>query len=580
MINRMKNFTHQITSLVKLVALVLLVAVSANLSAGTFYVRPVGDATSWSSLSGITADQIITTNSPVIDSLSTYYFAKGSYVLTASAIDPATSLPAPIAPKLLTGKIYGGFSGLETAIDLAARVLEDKDANGLVEPWEFKNETVLKGAVPASDATGSYIRMLTLTGGEVNGVTFFDFYYYGTSLPTPTAFPGAIVLGIVSSSPWASSDVVENAGKLIYCTVRKLKAAGMAPVMMTNQFSVVDHCLFEECSTEGLNPNGGGGAIFMNTLGGRVQNSVFRNNEAKQVGSNAGRGGAIYGNTYAPINPHNNAIIENCLFYNNSAAMWGGALRLDGVAGKRGAQIINCTMVNNSTNGTGVACVELIQSGLIVNSIVLDDDKDEIRLHSKNFTASNIFGTLNGVAASPGTDMVPGKTAADLGFVRPTTFTGAIGSPDGAFFDQASYDAIRKANFKINVATSPAVTTPALSVLPSAYTIDAAIPIVNMDLSTKDLMGVDRTGARTLGAYQYSTGGTALSAVKMGGLNVYSANGTIILNELAGKMASVYSISGKLLKNVKVNSNNFSIPVSEGFYLVKVANQVAKVIVK
>ncbi len=583
----MRNSTQQLFRGVKKTALFLMLGISANISAdvapATFYVRPVGDATSWSAMTGVTAEQIITSNAPAIDTISTYYFAKGTYVLTATKIDAETQLPMQIAPRLTTGKIYGGFSGAETTIDLAARMVEDKDANGIVEPWEFKNETVFKGAVPANDIAGSALRMLTVTGGEVNGVTFFDFYFFGDLVPAPAAYAGAIILGIPNSSPWATSDVIENAGKLTFCTVRKIRAAGAGPIMMTNQFSTIDKCLIEECSTDGLTPNLGGGAIYMNTLGGRVQNSVLRNNEAKQVGSNAGRGGAIYANTYSTINPKNNAIVENCLIYNNTAATWGGAIRIDGVAANRGGQIINCTMVNNSTNGGGVACVELIQSGLIVNSIVVDDDKDEIRLHSANsFAASNIFGTVVGIAANPGTDMVSGKATADLGFVRPTTTTGAIGSSDGDFFDEDTYNEIRKANFNINVATSPAVTTPALTVLPDAYTANAAILIDNKTLLTTDLMGVDRVGTgvvRTLGAYQF-TAATGLKNLKMGELNAYAANSSIVVKESEGRMASIFSVSGQLIKDVKLMSANANIPMNAGFYLVKVENKVAKVIVK
>jgi len=322
----------------------------------------------------------------------------------------------------------------------------------------------------------------------------------------------------------------------------------------------------------------------MNNLGGRVQNSVLRNNEAKSAASNAGRGGAIFAQTNATINPENNAIIENCLIYNNTSAGWGGAIRGDGIAGgHRGIQVVNCTMANNSTNGSGVASVELIQSGLIVNSIVVGDDKDEIRLHStNNFTASNIFGTLNGLAASPGTNMVSGKLTADLGFTRPTTFTGKAGSPGDDFFDQAGYDEIRKANFKINSAQSLAVTTPALTVLPGAYTVNAAIIITNTAISTKDILGVERTGglySRTLGAYQF-TGVTALHNLEMGTLNAYSENRNIVIKASEGKMASIFSVSGQLLKNVQLNSNEFYVPVSEGFYFIKVDNKIAKIIVK
>jgi hypothetical protein len=577
----MKISTHLLLNGVKLMSFFAIVALSTEIMASTFYVRPVGDATSWTNLTGINSEQIITSNAPVIDTVSTYYFAKGTYVLTATSIDPVTTLPVQITPKLTTGKIFGGFSGTETSIDLAARELEDKDENGIIEPWEFKNETVFRGAVPASDLAGSSRRMLTITGGEVNGVTFFDFYYFGDLIPVAAPYSRAIILGPATSTPTLASDIPSNAGKMSFCTVRKIKAGGMGPIMMTNQYSIVDNCLFEECSTEGLSPNGGGGAIFMNSFGGRVQNSVLRNNEAKSNASNAGRGGAIYAIGYASLNPQSNVIIENCLIYNNTSANWGGAVRADGIANSRGAQIINCTMANNSTNGLGVASVELIHTGLIVNSIVLGDDKDEIRLHSaNNFAASNIFGTLNGMPANPGTNMVAGKATSDLEFVRPTTFTGAIGSPDGDFFEEDYYDEIRKANFRISSSESLAVTTNALNSLPESYESNPSILIENNTLISKDMLGVVRTeGARTIGAYQF-TDATGLFQINWGELNAYSSNGAIIIEESGAKIANIYSISGQLIMDVKLISSYESIPMPAGFYIVKAENKTAKVIVR
>ena len=427
--------------------------------------------------------------------------------------------------------------------------------------------------------------MLTVTGGEVNGVTFFDFYYFGDLLPTAVAYPGAIILGVVSTFPALADDVVEKAGKMICCTVRKIKAGGMGPIMLTNQYSLVDKCLFEECSTEGLNPNGGGGAIYTNNLGGKIKNSVLRNNLAKFGGSNSGRGGAIWAGTNTLINPENNTIVENCLIYNNTAAGYGGALRFDGVANKRGIEVINCTMANNLTqaSGAGLASVELIQSGLIANSIVVGDTKGEIRFHAaNNFAASNIVGELVGMAASPGTDMVSGKLVADLGFKSPTSFNGNIGSPGDDFFDQASYDEIRKANFTINSATSPAVTTAALNSLPTEYTVNAALLIPYTTVPTTDLMGVSRTGgaySRTIGAYQF-TGATAVKQINDSELNAYAGDGGIVVNNLSGKVLSLFSVSGQLIKTISIESNQMTIPANKGFYLVSVANKVAKIVVR
>jgi len=61
---------------------------------------------------------------------------------------------------------------------------------------------------------------------------------------------------------------------------------------------------------------------------------------------------------------------------------------------------------------------------------------------------------------------------------------------------------------------------------------------------------------------------------------VYAADGNIILNNLSGKTASVYSFSGQLLKSVKLTSDFVTIPVAKGLYLVSVNGEVTKVVLK
>ncbi|MGI6575501.1 MAG: hypothetical protein ACOX3A_06595 [bacterium] len=41
--------------------------------------------------------------------------------------------------------VYGGFAGTEDSE--AERALSDRDGNGIIEPWEFANETLFTGAV-------------------------------------------------------------------------------------------------------------------------------------------------------------------------------------------------------------------------------------------------------------------------------------------------------------------------------------------------------------------------------------------------------------------------------------------------
>jgi hypothetical protein len=215
--------------------------------------------------------------------------------------------------------------------------------------------------------------------------------------------------------------------------------------MLTNQNSVIDHCLIEENVSLA---NNSGGPVFMNLFGGKITGSVIRNNASAGTG---GRGGGVYASTSAATGDLN-AIVENCVIHNNSASN-GGGLRVDAQAGKRGIQILNNTIVNNKTTGN-TASVELINSGLIANSIVvnttLEEGGTEIRCHAANhFFSNTIYGDSTYVAGGLKSGNSAGKVTSDMKFVNPTTFTGIMIPDYTSPFNQATYDAIKQANFKL-----------------------------------------------------------------------------------------------------------------------------------
>ncbi len=523
----------------------------------TFYVRPASDNTSWTSLTGIDPDQIVTSNSPTIVGTNTYYFAKGTYTLAGVTVT--------------TGKIYGGFSGNETSINLTQRALSDKDGNGIIEPWEMTNETVINGTHPISGAVTS-ARLITVTGGEINGLTIQD--HHCSNL-------GAVLLGVVASAPTAAQDIDENAGEMIYCTVRKIKSTANAPIMSTNKSSLIDYCLIEECSSTSTS-TGATGAIFFNAFGGRLSNSVIRNNQATAAGTNT-RGGAIRSTT---TSGDMNVIIENCVIYNNTSGGPGGAIRSDGVASKRGIQIINCTLVNNkTTTATNTGSIDMVNGGLVVNSIVVNDPQHEIRANStNNYISNNAYGTYTGSTAYPNTNMEAGKTAADFNFVSYSIFQGAM-QPGDVGFDQATYDAIRASNFKITAAASAAVTTPGLKTLPSSYLIGGTGGSVALTatIPTTDITGTTRNPSYNydLGAYQLSGPLTALTNDnEISKSAIFAFENEIIVSNAKGTSIAVYSVTGQLLKSINANSDRVSITADKGIYIVRVGAKVAKVLLK
>ncbi len=527
-----------------------------NNSASTYFVRPEGDNSSWTQLAGINPKQIITSNAPEILGNNTYYFSKGVYIMSGIT--------------LASGKIYGGFKGDESTIDLGDRELSDKDGNGIIEPWEFTNETVINGTAPFVGTGTLTNRLLTVTGGEVNGVTLQDHYFNDGSSS------GTIILGAVSSAPTTTLDVSSNAGRMINCTVKKIKAL-KGPVMLTNKYSLIDGCLIEECVSTSTS---GTAAVYMNLLGGKVSNSVLRNNY-----NSGSLGGAIFANSLASSDM--NAIVENCVLYNNTAK-FGGAIRGEARTDKRGIQIVNCTAANNQSTTLTVASVDLISGGLIVNSIVLDDTENEIRANTSNhYVSNNTFGTFGlglGVTAYPNTDMISDKTIGDFGFTSPTTFQGAMITGD-VNFDQTKYDAIRTANFKINQTNSVGLSMVGLKVMPSSYLVGGTGTSVTLTatIPTKDIDGVSRPisnqGNVSLGAYQYNNL-TDLKLKTEHSVSVFSTNDGVRIKDAEGKVAHFYWMSGQFIKSTSISSNNFQIPLQTGFYIVAVGTYRSKCFVK
>ncbi len=523
----------------------------------TYFVRPLGDGLSWTKMTGISPQQIITSNSPGITSTNTYYFAKGNYTMSGIT--------------LTSGNIYGGFKGDETEIDLSARELIDKDENGIVEHWEFANETIINGTAPFTGSGSATNRLITVTGGEINGLTLQDHFYNSDT------GAGTIILGAVSTTPTLAMDIYSNAGRMINCTVRKIKAF-RGPVMLTNKSSLVEGSLIEECMS--TSSTTGTAAIFMNLLGGKVANSVVRNNF-----NPGGSGGGIFANSLASTDM--NAIIENCVLYNNTAR-FGAAIRGEARTDKRGIQIINCTAVNNNSTTATVASVDLISGGLIVNSIVLDDKQNEIRANTTNhYLSNNVFGSLalgSSVTAFPNTDMTSGKTVADFDFIRPTNFQGAVitGSDD---FDQAKYDLIGKANFNISSNSKSLSFYIGLKSLAANYRVGGTGEIIPLTatIPSYDILGYERPvnelGNLSLGAYQHAEL-TDITTSATTDIKIFPTIQGVVIKGAEGSVVKLYDLTGRQITSAILGSSEMAISLKKGIYIISIDHFRTKLLIK
>ncbi|MGN0207384.1 MAG: T9SS type A sorting domain-containing protein, partial [Muribaculaceae bacterium] len=71
---------------------------------------------------------------------------------------------------------------------------------------------------------------------------------------------------------------------------------------------------------------------------------------------------------------------------------------------------------------------------------------------------------------------------------------------------------------------------------------------------------------------------TGVESVETANATVFAANGTINVSSDAEASIEVYTANGQMVR--AISADNASIAVAPGFYLVKVGNQVSKVVVK
>jgi len=545
---------------------------SCSVFATDVFVRTNSDATSWNNIPNANILTLDASNKlPNVGIDSIFYLAPGTYTAFGLTVGKTGSTQS---------KIYGGFTGSESVINLNARLTADKDTNGIVEPWEFVNEAIITATHDSTKFTGkgspSGTRLIIIsgTGAEVNGVTITDFNYL--------SYAGPITLGVAGSTGTAGNNISGKEGILRLCSVKRIKSA-TGIVMSTNKFSLIENCLIESNVTTAANT---GGPVFLNACGGKVSGCVIRNNAVTGTGA---RGGGLFATGLGSTDM--DAIVLNCVIHNNYAVGNGGGLRSEtATAGKRGIQILNTTIVNNKTTASGstsAASVELITSGSIANSIIVGDHSGEIRTNNGNtYIVSNVYGDSIYTTGGVKTGNVQKKSTEDLNYTTPTDFIGAMIPDFTTPYESQKYYAIRRANFSIKNSSSQACLVSGISALPTSYSFtNASAPTsgtINFSASvpTTDITGASRAGNTTIGAYIYQQPTKIETAKASNGASAYAAGNSIVLKGNAGDIASVYNVTGKLIRKVTLTANQTTVAAEKGLYIVVLGAHKNKVIVK
>lgn len=281
-----------------------------------------------------------------------------------SASDLYSSTPVvPHTENKITGDEFTNFGGKTLAPDgdikdiLAERnknYMTDNNKNGLIEPWEFQNPTILSGDIKASEKERNVYHVVYSNAGSTN---------------TSTTSNNEVVLdGITIMNGETTTKLkIEEGG------TTEVAEIGRGGGIYTNRVNyTLNRCRLIKNS--GLH----GGAVYVNNasldiIGSTISgNSNVSEKASQDEVTEPGKGGAIY--LYLTESENGNLHIVNSLLANNDVtygkytgtkSSQGGAIYIRRAndastmtAGYRDAYIVNSLIVNNKAMQDGAIHVE------------------------------------------------------------------------------------------------------------------------------------------------------------------------------------------------------------------------------
>lgn len=310
--------------------------------------------------------------------------------------------------------IYGGFSGNEQiasagikvipaadgTIDVAgggdinalanAREMSDLNINGVLEAWEFANQTILSGQINEGAARSQNVEHVVYTEGDgqimLDGLTV----NYGDAT-TGTATGGA---GIYSDG--------------VDC--------------------IVKGCRLLNCSAVN------GGAVYVRDAGLTLLSSIVAGNRA------TASGGAVYvdgGTGTASLDA------ANTVFANNEAASYGGAVATNQTGETVNVSLINTLMVRNSAGQNYSAIFSQPFNTRITNSVIwgnsagrafnFDASSFSHSASDDSYFADNVAGKEGNIALNTVNLAIDGPR-----FRSPSTVAGASGNSTSSLWNPAA----------------------------------------------------------------------------------------------------------------------------------------------
>lgn len=542
------------------------------------------------------------------------WIAAGTYVLTgAVTIDQANQ------------SVYGGFAGTETAVGNRSKLVDGY-------AWDFTNETILDGnnAVQVLFANSAFANVLfdgiTVTKSSASNAAAQ--YRDGVTLQN---------CKIINNTSTGNGGGVNfyNGGSVVNSYIAG-NVAGIGGGIYSNNasttISLVSGCLIENNRANGTNGAGGIRTQGAGTGTTDVINCIIRGNKGlDNNGTTTRPGGAISTNT-------GNNNFTNCLVYNNqgSSAIFfnGGNFRNMTIVNNIGqVYIANASNAMNLTNsiiwGNKTTATGETNTGITSNTTNTNVVINNTAVYPG--LAPDAYTQADNIALELSNDSQEGTKGP--GFVTPTTFWGAptnseqtteylaadwnikytsgclnlgktiaavttdlsgVSRPQGASYDIGAYElpyfnttVTFNTGGTVNALTSGDVLAEpkgkplAFTITPSAGQQVASVKYNNVEVKEELVDGVYTAPALTANAtlaVEFSAT-TSVNEINSGLVCFANGNSIEIRGMKAGEEINVYSITGAALFTQKAVNNTVNVPVTRGIYLVKVANQVKKVVV-
>lgn len=273
-------------------------------------------------------------------------------------------------------------------------------------------------------------RLVYPYGGGGRGATFKGIIFEdGSATNSPTQQDGGAIYFMGNSGGFATN-----------CVFRNCSAASGGGVFCVSS----KDCLFEGCMATG----NGGGAYLNGDNPYNAQTNFLTGCVFLKCSANVG--GAVYANEQRAIGTPRAGYIENCQFYTNSAATYGGAV-LENAAGL----IRNCHFEGNvAANGGAVRAYNLFSSMLSNCTFVANRAKTGKGGAVDNW--QNVIGcSFSGNVAEDGGAVSSVKVLTDCGFTNNVSEAKGVGTDldhgGGALFGSA---AVTNCTFSGNVANN------------------------------------------------------------------------------------------------------------------------------